>query len=72
MTINDYKEISKYFTEKTGKHCEFVRDKVTLFLKVNGKVYKHPRRSSCEDLSYTREDVIDIFNEILKNSGVYK
>lgn len=41
--ISQYSIISNYFTSKLGVHCSFVQDKVTMFLTVDGKVYKIKR-----------------------------
>jgi hypothetical protein len=41
--ISKYREISKHFSNKTGKHCEFTQDKETMFLKINHKVIKLER-----------------------------
>ena len=46
MPINalyNYRKIAEYFSEKTGKHCEFVQDKETMFLKIDGKLFKKER-----------------------------
>ncbi len=63
MTINQYKIVSDYFENKTKMHCEFVHDLSTLFLKINGKLYTHRRKMNG---SYTPEEVIEIFNKIIK------
>lgn len=40
LGIYDYKMVSEYFTKKTGKNCSFIQDLATMFLTLDGKVYK--------------------------------
>lgn len=40
LGIYDYKMVSEHFTKKTGKNCSFIQDLATMFLTVEGKVYK--------------------------------
>ena len=58
----EYNKISTHFSEKTGKHCEFVQDAVTMFLKVETKLFKSQRN---DNLSI--EEVITIFNRKLES-----
>ena len=36
----NYSLISKHFSDLTDKHCEFIQDRVTMFLKVDQDVFK--------------------------------
>jgi len=59
MKIPEYRIVSDYFSKKTNKHCEFVHDLSTLFLKIDGEVYTHRRKANG---MYKPEEVIEIFN----------
>ena len=39
---HQYREIASYFRNKTNKHCEFIQDNVTMFLKIDSYLYKLP------------------------------
>jgi len=56
-----YLEIASYFRNKTNKHCEFIQDKVTMFLKIDGYLYKLPIEK--DDLS--SEEKIKRFEKII-------
>ena len=63
---HQYREIASYFRNKTNKHCEFIQDKVTMFLKIDGYLYKLPIEKDSDKKDYLSfEDKIKRFEKII-------
>ena len=62
VSLSEYNKISLYFSDKTGKHCEFVQDSVTMFLKVEGRIYTTQRNNSL-----SVEEIIKIFDRKIES-----
>ena len=59
LELSDYQIITKHFCDKTGLHCEFIQDLKTLFLKIDGKLFKAYRfDKEVEKLTPTNELVL--------------
>ena len=56
--------ISKYFTEKLEKHCEFVQDKETMYLKIGNEVIKKERLYKGTEVADI-EKIISFYESVL-------
>lgn len=63
LCIHEYGEISKHFTELTNQTCNFVQDKVTMFLTIANKLYKIDKDSIGEE--HSTSNVIAAFEKLV-------
>ena len=67
LQLAHYSTITEHFTRLTNSHCEFVQDLKTLYLKVNGSVYKASRFAPEIEKNSSVDELIELYISILED-----
>lgn len=74
LELPDYRTINNHFVEKTGLHCEFVQDSKTLFLKIDGNLFRvnrfDPDIEKATPASELLKSYISLLEEAIESSKV--